>query len=301
MPDAVIDQLNRKVRRIHFTAATNPLIEGAGLRETGNRSYGKNIYVATHDPYKANDEDLLIGRALSAGTVERLGDLELRCEAKHGALAVAIFDAQGRARSRTLTARVHGATACDEGLFAWFSELEDICTPWNDSDPPVCQVVTVDGLRRYAAARARVELPEESDRAPLPRGEPPSEALIHVRLRALLEGALPKHARRKPSEEHAERLPPALEAPYLAALTEARRLGCERAGLETWAARLAADAKPAFDAIAAAVAAADPRANDDDVARAAAVEALRGPKLQWVEEREQRAARLVCLFRFVTS
>jgi hypothetical protein len=147
MPAALLDRLNRAFgARVSFYEASAAVVRGAELTEAG--AVGGSVAISRAAPFTPPASELAIGRELAAGDREPFDACELRCFAKAGQLAVAVFDGDQRVISRVLHAR--GVSPTDEGLFTWFGPVEYVHTPWSDNDPPQCQVVTVETLRRFA-------------------------------------------------------------------------------------------------------------------------------------------------------
>lgn len=146
--DPVLEKLRRLRPEIDWRPASDEVVEGHDLRSSGNRSHGRNVYVATHDTPPVDREALRTGRVLSPGREEAFPGCVLRFARRGALVTAALYDASGRALSRVLRA-VSAADEVDEALFTWFGPLEDICTPWSDNDPPQCQVLTLEGLRAY--------------------------------------------------------------------------------------------------------------------------------------------------------
>jgi len=156
--DPLIAKLNQKYERardIRFSPATDPVVAGAELEQTGNRSYGKDVYVSTGPRFEPAPGDLHTGVAITVGARERFAHGELRCDRADGAVAIAVWSKDGRRISRELRCAGSTAEAYDEGAFTWFGPVEVICTPWSDNDPSSCQVVTVHRLRCFAAGREK--------------------------------------------------------------------------------------------------------------------------------------------------
>lgn len=152
--DELIAKLNRKYERdrgIRFSPATGSVVAGADLEATGNRSYGQNVFVSTGPRFEPEAGDLHTGMAIPIGAREPYPQGQLRCDRSGGAVVVAVYAPDGRRLSRELRAAGSTAGAIDEGAFAWFGPVEDICTPWSDNDPSVCQVITVHRLRVFAS------------------------------------------------------------------------------------------------------------------------------------------------------
>ncbi len=152
--DQLIDRLNRLYGdngALAFSPATDGVVAGHDLESSGNRSYGRDIYVATRAPFELEPEDRLLGRSIAIGAVEEYPRCQLRCERAGGDVVVALY-ADGTAISRRLMVpALPGESEYDEGLFAWLGPVESYCTPWSDNDPDHCQVVTVHRLRQFAA------------------------------------------------------------------------------------------------------------------------------------------------------
>jgi hypothetical protein len=149
-PDPVLALLaNLRIPDLKFVAATDEAVAGLDLAETGNRAYGKNVYIATSGTPNVSVDGLRIGVLVSVGARERYSRGELRCEREGPYVAVAVYDHRGFAISRVLCAQCN-EDEIDEARFTWLSPKELYCTPWSDSDPAICQVVTVERLRRWA-------------------------------------------------------------------------------------------------------------------------------------------------------
>jgi hypothetical protein len=152
--DLLIEKLNKtcgKKREIRFVEASDEVVAGADLADSGNRQYGKNIYIATGKPLKKEGLDLTIGRTIQPNSIEVIGKCELRCNLRGKQWTVAVYDESGKRISRELSCWEGSVSACDEGWLAWLSPVESYCTPWSDNDPEICQVVTVERLRKFAS------------------------------------------------------------------------------------------------------------------------------------------------------
>lgn len=141
---------------IAFVRAAESVLRGRGEPTAENAGqYGRNVFVASHDVYDPSPADLITGMRITIGTAETLGSVELRCYARAREACVALFRGD-RVVSKVLThspaALPEHGTAYDEGLFTWFGPVEDICTPWNDNDPPHCQVLTIEDLRVFGSS-----------------------------------------------------------------------------------------------------------------------------------------------------
>lgn len=147
--DPLIDRLVRE--GVAFSRATDEVIEGFDLESTGNRSYGKNVHVASRKGPTFPAAKLRLGRSLAVGHREAYRGCELRCEREGKAITVRLYGEDGAPMTRTL-AHVTGDDEVDEGLLTWFGPIEHIGTPWNDNDDEQCQVITVEVLRDYAGS-----------------------------------------------------------------------------------------------------------------------------------------------------
>jgi hypothetical protein len=149
-PDPVLALLEKlRLPDLKFVAATDEVVGGLDLRATGNRAYGKNVYISTGATPNVSVDSLRIGVVIRVGARERFDRGELRCERGGLDVGVAVYDQRGFAISRVLCAK-SSEDEIDEARFTWLSPKELYCTPWSDSDPAVCQVVTVERLRRWA-------------------------------------------------------------------------------------------------------------------------------------------------------
>jgi hypothetical protein len=155
------ERLNRKHRgTIAFVRAAESVVRGKTEPSAHNAGQlGRNIYIASHDIYEPAPADLVAGVTIGVGSVERLGGAGLHCYADSRRVCVALV-CGGTIVSKVLThtpvAAPTQGSAYDEGLFTWFGPVEDICTPWNDNDPPRCQVLTVEDLRVFGATLKKV-------------------------------------------------------------------------------------------------------------------------------------------------
>lgn len=146
---ALLARLNTRDRQ--FLAATPEVVGGFDLESSSNRHYGKNVYVANLGPANVKVRSLVTGVVLRVGAVEKLPHgRELRCRRDGDLVTVAVYDKQGDAITRVLGCSDAAASSIDEGWFTWFGPVEDYGTPWSDSGPAYCQVVTVDALRKFA-------------------------------------------------------------------------------------------------------------------------------------------------------
>jgi hypothetical protein len=82
MPDKVVEKLGEAQPNIDFISASDAVIEGHNLEESGNRSYGKNLYIATGSTPEVKLSDCKIGQTISVGSVEKFETCELRCAPK---------------------------------------------------------------------------------------------------------------------------------------------------------------------------------------------------------------------------
>jgi hypothetical protein len=149
MHDKLIEKLRKARPGIDFISASDAVIEGHNLEDSGNRSYGKNLYVATGSTPKIDLSGYLIGKTISVGSVESFAHCELRCTRSGKRVAISLTSTNGNTIGRELQVSSQD-DSIDEALFAWFGPSEDICTPWSDNDPPQCQVITLEGLRAFA-------------------------------------------------------------------------------------------------------------------------------------------------------
>jgi hypothetical protein len=199
MTTDLVSKLNRAYgRRIGFQEAAIEVTGGADLDAPVPST--RSVAIAKAGTFVAAPAELEIGRAIADGHREELAHCELRCFVARQHLAVAVFDREGQAISRVLRARSRGVTSCDEGLFAWFGPLEYVLTPWSDNDPPQCQVVTIDSLRRFAAAWTGApppppppRKPPRERRAPAPR---PFRVSLADRAREATATRTPKRKRK---------------------------------------------------------------------------------------------------------
>lgn len=155
MHDSILNLLNTTYRipqDTRFTPASEVVLRGADLKETGNQKHGTQVYIATFEPPHSIDPALLkTGQHISLGSVESFSHCELRCWEAEGFVRIGLFGQNGQAISRQLgTAVIADQVSYDEGSFTWFSPREYYGTPWSDNDPAVCQVVTVKRLRAFA-------------------------------------------------------------------------------------------------------------------------------------------------------
>jgi hypothetical protein len=151
--DKLLDALNEahgRDRGIKFCAATDAVVLGLELEDSGNKQYGKNVFVATGPRFVPNDEERITGQTISVGSEEKFKHCRLSCTKRGKNIVVAVYEPGRRRISRELTCEHQGADSVDEGQLAWFGPVEDICTPWSDNDPAQCQVITVDRLRTFA-------------------------------------------------------------------------------------------------------------------------------------------------------
>ena len=149
MHDKLIDKLSKARPGLDFIPASDAVIEGHDLRASGNRAYGKNLYVATGATPEINLSDYKIGVTISVGSVERYPNCELRCTRKGKQVCVGLTSTNGKKIGRELTVSSQD-DSLDQALFTWIGPAEDLCTPWSDNDPPQCQVITIEGLRAFA-------------------------------------------------------------------------------------------------------------------------------------------------------
>jgi hypothetical protein len=153
--DLILAHLNRRYgagKGLEFLPATDEVVAGLELEDSGNQSFGQNVFVSTRARFQPADGPPLLGKTIALDAVERYARGELRCQiqAGSGQVVVAVFAPDGRRLSRELTCHASKAGAYDEGLFVWFGPVESICTPWSDNDPDQCQVITLDRLREFA-------------------------------------------------------------------------------------------------------------------------------------------------------
>jgi hypothetical protein len=136
-----------------FQEATDEVVTGYDLTSSGNRAYGKNVYISTGSAPAVDRARLISGVRIAIDSSEMYGLIELRCARDAGGetVSVALFDPQSLLLSRILTATApREAREIDEGLLAWLGPAETYGTAWSDGGAAVCQVVTVERLRRYA-------------------------------------------------------------------------------------------------------------------------------------------------------
>lgn len=148
--DPLITELNRRKPSCGFCPATTPVIAGHDLKSYGNRHFGKDIYMQTWDPPEVSRDGLLRGRALRVGAREAFPHCELHCVRDGEHIAVLLVAADGSEPSRRLWCAAGSGEDYDEARFLWITPQEFLCTPWHDGEPQ-CQVITVDGLRAFAA------------------------------------------------------------------------------------------------------------------------------------------------------
>jgi hypothetical protein len=151
--DPLIAELRRRDPGCGFCAATDAVIAGHDLRNDGNRQVGRDIYIQTWDPPTVPRAGLSRGLGLRVGARETFPHCELRCVRDGERIAVLLVAADGREPSRRLWCAAGSGDEYDEACFLWLAPQEFLCTPWHDGDPQ-CQVVTVEGLRAFAAAWA---------------------------------------------------------------------------------------------------------------------------------------------------
>ena len=156
--DGLIAALNAlRLPDLRFEPASDAVLAGLDLQATGNRAYGTKVYVATGRVPNVDRRRLLLGRALAIGASEPHPRGELRCFAERDEVVVAAFAADGAQRGPALRHQPPAGTVLapgagfDEALFVWLGPAEDYCTPWSDSAPAVCQVITVERLRQLIA------------------------------------------------------------------------------------------------------------------------------------------------------
>ncbi len=149
--DPLLAQLQKILCRAGICSATTGVIEHFDLLSDGNRHFGSSVYVQTRDEGRPVIDDLRLGRVLHPGQREHFPHCDLICRRDGTQIIVVVVSHDGRELSRRLSCAATAAEAYDEALFLGFGPQEYLCTPWHDGEPQR-QVITVDGLRAYAAA-----------------------------------------------------------------------------------------------------------------------------------------------------
>ena len=120
-----------------------------------------------------------LGRKVRVGLVERYSACELRVVKADPNIAVVVVDAAGNIVGLPLLKTVSPtSTWCDESVLTSVGPGQGGGTAWNDSQPEVRQLLTVQGLRRYARwySPGKVGPPERSrKRKRLPPGWDPAD------------------------------------------------------------------------------------------------------------------------------
>lgn len=149
--DPLIVALRKRLPDAGIIAATTGVIEKFDLLSDGNRQFGASVYIQSQASDRPALGDLHRGRDLRPGHRESFPCCDLLCRQDEGSVIVVVASHDGSELSRRLSCAISPTGTYDEALFLWCGPQEYICTPWHDGDPER-QVISVDGLRAYAAA-----------------------------------------------------------------------------------------------------------------------------------------------------
>jgi hypothetical protein len=136
---------------LRFEPAHEDVVGGHELASSGNRFYGKQVYISSGNSPVVDLKTVVTGQVIRVGAIQQVRRGVLLCLRDGDRVTVGIYDKNGWPLCRVLSCVAPGEDELDEGRLVYLGPKELYCTPWSDGGAAVCQVVTVEALRRWGS------------------------------------------------------------------------------------------------------------------------------------------------------